>query len=338
MVGLRRRVSLLLVSLGLCGVLARPRMARADVKLFLKDGTYQIVKSYEVRGDRVRFYSAERSDWEDIPASLVDFEATRRAQEQDKTLKSKEIEQARELDKERFERQTEIGFEIAPGFHLPREEGVFAFDGMRVIRMLQSSGEVVTDKKRLALGLALPGPLLKHRALVVLPGAKAAVRISVMQPTFYIQAADDWGARAELVPVKSSKETRVVEKIQSGIGAGKSGELRSAAPVEREQLAPGLFKLKPTQPLPMGEYAIAELVQEKLNLDVWDFGIDGTPKAAKAPPAGDHPAPLSEHAPPDIPQQPQLPQGRRQPQPLPPEGPPPTGSRLQAHARIVTAK
>ena len=324
MVGLRRRVSLLLVSLGLCGVLARPRMARADVKLFLKDGTYQIVKSYNVRGDRVRFYSAERSDWEDIPASLVDFEATRGAQEQDKTLKSKELEQARELDKERFERQADTGFEIAPGFHLPREEGVFAFDGRRVIRMLQSSGEVVTDKKRLALGLALPGPLLKHRALVVLPGAKAAVRISVMQPTFYIQAADDWGARAELVPVKSSKETRVVEKIQSGIGAGKSGELRSAAPVEREQLAPGLFKLKPTQPLPMGEYAIAELVQEKLNLDVWDFGIDGAPKAAKAPPEGDHPAPLSERAPGDVPQQPQPPQGPRRPQPLPPEGPPPT--------------
>ena len=324
MVGLRRRVSLLLVSLGLCGVLAKPRVARADVKLFLKDGTYQIAKSYEVRGDRVRFYSVERSDWEDIPASLVDFEATRRAQEQDKTLKSKEIEQARELDKERFERQTEIGFEIAPGFHLPREEGVFAFDGMRVIRMLQSSGEVVTDKKRLALGLALPGPLLKHRALVVLPGAKAAVRISVMQPAFFIQAAYGWGAQAELVPVKSSKETRVVEKIQSGIGAGKSGELRSAVPVERQQLAPGLFRLKPVQALPLGEYAIAELVQEKLNLDVWDFGIEGAPKAAKVPPEGDRPAPLSEHAPGDVPRQPKPPQGPRQPQPLPPEGPSPT--------------
>src|SRR5207245_11301140 len=101
MVRLRRRVSLLLVSLGLCGVLARPRVARADVKLFLKDGTYQIAKSYEVRGDRVHFYSVERSDWEDIPAYLVDFEGTRRTQEQDKTLKRKESVQACDMYKER---------------------------------------------------------------------------------------------------------------------------------------------------------------------------------------------------------------------------------------------
>src|SRR5207247_10241839 len=131
-----------------------------------------------VRGGRVRFCSGQRTDWEGLPASPVALEATGGAQEQDKTLKSKEPEQARELDKERFERLADTGFEIAPGFHLPKEEGVFAFDGMRVIRMVQSSGEVVTDKKRRALSMALPGPLLKNRALVVLPGAKAADRSS----------------------------------------------------------------------------------------------------------------------------------------------------------------
>jgi len=165
---------------------------------------------------------------------------------------------------------------------------VFAFDGLRVIRLLQSSGEVVTDKKRLALAMAMPGPLLKNRSLVMLPGARAAVRIQTMQPTFYIQAADGWGARAELVPVRTHKESRVLEKVQSGIGVGKTGELRSSLPVEREQLAPGLYRLKPTQPLDLGEYALAELIQQKLNLDVWDFGIDGAPSPA-APPQDDRP-------------------------------------------------
>jgi hypothetical protein len=134
---------------------------------------------------------------------------------------------------------------------------------------------VVTDKKRLALTLALPGPLLKKRALVILPGAKAAVRISMSQPTFFVQSADGWGARAELIPLKAAKESRLVEKVQSGIGAGKSGELRAGMPLERTELVHGLVKLKPVQPLPSGEYALGELIQTKLNIDVWDFGIDG---------------------------------------------------------------
>ena len=33
-------------------------------KLFLTDGTFQIVREYQREGDRVRYYSVERSDWE----------------------------------------------------------------------------------------------------------------------------------------------------------------------------------------------------------------------------------------------------------------------------------
>src|SRR5215469_7237327 len=51
---------------------------RANHRLILKDGSYQIVRKYEVVGDRVRYISLERSgEWEELPYDLVDRNATK---------------------------------------------------------------------------------------------------------------------------------------------------------------------------------------------------------------------------------------------------------------------
>jgi hypothetical protein len=259
-----------------------PRVLGASQKLFLKDGSYQLVSSYEVHGDRVRYYSVERSAWEEIPLSLVDFDATKRAEEEEKATQKKLLEEGRELQQQRFEKPIERGFEIAPGVHLPQEEGVYAYDGTRVIRLIQSSAEVVTDKKRAAMALAVPVPLLKSRSIVVLPGPKAAVRLQQAQPAFYVQSSDGLGGKLELIAMKVVKESRVVEKIEaSRAGIGKPSELRAAVQLERTQLAPGLYRLKPLNPLDPGEYALGELVQQNLNLQLWDFGLFETPSPRK---------------------------------------------------------
>src|ERR1700678_2148414 len=48
----------------------------ANIKLYLKDGGYHLVREYQVQSDRVRDYTVERSQWEEIPLDLVDLKRT----------------------------------------------------------------------------------------------------------------------------------------------------------------------------------------------------------------------------------------------------------------------
>ena len=50
-----------------------PGLAR-NHRLILKDGNYQMVRKYEVAGDRVRYLSLERNEWEELPYDLVDWD------------------------------------------------------------------------------------------------------------------------------------------------------------------------------------------------------------------------------------------------------------------------
>ena len=45
----------------------------AAIALYLADGAEMSVREYEVVEDRVRYYSLERSQWEEIPLDLVDI-------------------------------------------------------------------------------------------------------------------------------------------------------------------------------------------------------------------------------------------------------------------------
>src|SRR5215470_16459037 len=80
----------------------------ANVKLYMKDGSYHVVREYQVQQDRVRFYSVERSQWEEIPLDLVDLKRTEAEQSERKSELEKEAKILSEEDRVEREIQQEV--------------------------------------------------------------------------------------------------------------------------------------------------------------------------------------------------------------------------------------
>src|SRR3974377_200069 len=100
-------------------------------RIILKDGSYQMVTKYEIQGDRVHYLSAERYEWEDIPASSIDWDATKKYEADLSTGKlNKEMEETPEKKEER-EKEEANSPEISPGMRLSGTGGVFLFDQYR---------------------------------------------------------------------------------------------------------------------------------------------------------------------------------------------------------------
>src|SRR6187402_195078 len=57
-------------------ILAAVLVSAATIRLYLKDGSYHSVREYEKQNDRIRYFSTERDDWEELPVDLVDLKRT----------------------------------------------------------------------------------------------------------------------------------------------------------------------------------------------------------------------------------------------------------------------
>jgi hypothetical protein len=240
-------------------------LAAANFKLYLKDGGFQIVREYQVEGDRVRYYSVERSDWEEMPAELVDLKRTdaeAAARKEDLDRHDKEISEenlaAAELRKEIRQ--------------IPRDPGVYTIenDKLRIFKLADAS--VHDNKRRTVLKYLSPVPMVAGKSTLETPNEHSENVVTEERPEFYLQLSlEDSFAIVKLTPQKGF---RIVERITVEPVVNIMEEERDVVPTFTKQLTEsGLYKIWPQDDLPKGEYAVIEYNEGKVDARIWDFRV-----------------------------------------------------------------
>jgi hypothetical protein len=235
-------------------------------KLYLKDGTYHLTREYQVQGDRIRYFSTERGDWEEIPAELIDLNKTEQERQSVHAERAKEARaQTEEENAERELRREIAAIPMNPGAYYKRDE--------KVLALPSADYQVVTDKKRKALQVMSPVPLVPGKATVVIKGDHSAFVVGEPRPEFYFRLAKQ--ERFGIVSLTPRKNMRIVENISILPVAKQAAEERKQASTFEQDLGNGLYKVWPEKPLPPGEYAVVEFADSEdvtdIELLIWDF-------------------------------------------------------------------
>jgi hypothetical protein len=271
-------------------------------KLVLKDGSFQLVRDYQRTGERVRYLSAERGDWEEIPAAMVDWDATAKAAaagEAEEDALAKKIRAQEQAHRTETVMDVDASLQVAPGVFLPPGEGMFLIDGRSVKPLEQVGSEIKRDKKQYLKQVLSPIPIVPSKQNVQIPGSRASIRVTHGQAEFYLREAPpdpdratpivkssrpgESGPEVELVRATVKGNKRQLESIKSLFGEHLE-EKRNTISIQRWEIAPTVFRFTISEPLPPGEYALAEILPDGMNFFVWDFGVDPATGAQATPP------------------------------------------------------
>jgi hypothetical protein len=289
-------------------------MAETTKRLILKDGSYQAVTKYEVQGDRVRYRSADREEWEEIPKELIDWKATDEFNAGRATViespESHELDKEAEAELKAEEARTP---EVAPGLRLPDGGGVVLMDKFKgepeLIEIAQNGGELNRNMGKNILRGAI-NPIASQKQSVELEGVSASVQSHQERPVIFVSPPDDdpnAGIKAaseapqagipagdaahsperfRIIHAEVKKEARVVGVVKIAI-TGKVSQQQRFVETKNEAMPSGWLKITPLHDLVPGEYAVVEMLGKAgMNLYVWDFGVNpgapGNPSAWKA--------------------------------------------------------
>jgi hypothetical protein len=244
----------------------------ANQRLYLKDGDYQMVREYQVLSDRVHYFSTERGEWEDIPLDLVDLERTKKEVAAfEESLKKEAKEQDEEDAALRAERK-----EVAS---IPFDPGVYLIGEGKLVALKQGEVKVANDKRRSVLKVLSPIPIVPGKSTVEMDGDSAPFRVPSNTPEFYFRMASPEGLG--IFKLTPKKATRLVENVTVMAVTNERLEDPQQVPTFKKQIADQLFKIWPEKPLEPGEYAVVEYTEGEVNVQVWDFGVDGAKPRGK---------------------------------------------------------
>lgn len=277
-------------------------------RLIMKDGSYQSFSKCERVAERVRYMSAERYEWEEIPNALVDWEATAKYEQarQAGELPRESVRIATLEDDAERRAQEARAATIAPGLRLPDSSGVFLLDTFQgkpeLVELSQNGGEINLERGKNILRAAI-NPFAGSKQSIELKGVRAQAQVHVSQPVIYLNvepgesSADESSesssaeATAQAVPALANryriarlsrkKDSRVIGNLKVAF-TGKLSQQQELVPTTAELFSAPWVKLTPLAPLQPGEYAVVEMLGKKeMNLYVWDFGVD--PAAPESP-------------------------------------------------------
>lgn len=232
-------------------------------KLYLKDGSYHLVSQYQIQGDRVRFYSTERSQWEEMPVSLVDLSKTEAEQ---KKIQAEDRKETEELDEEETAERA-LQHEIES---IPMNSGAYyKGNGPRIRALPSAEYQVVTNKTRKMLTYLSPIPIIPGKATVVIKGDHSPFTVTDPRPEFYLRLAKE--ERFGIIRLTPRKNTRIVENISIAPVINENYEERKQMPAFTQELQSNLYKVWPEKPLTPGEYALVEYAEGEVDMLIWDF-------------------------------------------------------------------
>jgi hypothetical protein len=236
----------------------------ANLKLYLKDGSYHIVREYQVQSDRVHFYSVERSQWEDIPLDLVDLKRTEAKVAERQAQLQKDTQAVAEEEKAERDLARETS-------RIPQDPGVYWLEGnqARVIKIAQST--IHTNKGRSILKALSPIPMIPGKGTLELEGAHSPNVFTNREQELFIQLSET--ERFGIAKLTSKGALRIVENLTFMPITKEVIEEPTLVETFQTQLADGLYKIWPKEAFEPGEYAVVEYTEGKLNIQIWDFAI-----------------------------------------------------------------